>query len=59
VKHNTNVALLNKLIAESDVIGEMNHIGRDTKYSNPMIKWKNGIKKIVGLPMATALGLNI
>jgi hypothetical protein len=26
---------------------------------NPMIKWKNGIKKIVGLPMATMPGLDI
>ena len=27
--------------------------------SNPMIKWKNGIKKIVGLPLATTPGLDI
>jgi hypothetical protein len=27
--------------------------------NNPMIKWKNGIKKIVGLPMATVPGLDI
>jgi hypothetical protein len=26
---------------------------------NPMIKWKNGVKKIVGLPMATVPGLDI
>jgi hypothetical protein len=26
---------------------------------DPMIKWKNGIKKVVGLPMATAPGLDI
>ena len=28
-------------------------------HSNPKIKWKNGIKKIVGLPMATVAGLDI
>ena len=32
----------------------------DERYeNNPMIKWKNGIKKIVGLPMATVPGLDI
>jgi hypothetical protein len=30
------------------------------RYKNsPMIRWKNGIKKIVGLPMATVPGLDI
>jgi hypothetical protein len=75
-------------ITDSFWIGEMNHIGRFSKYAdsqmqnelnriragqtssaiqaiygrykdNPMIKWKNGIKKIVGLPMATVPGLDI
>ena len=75
-------------ITDSFWIGEMNHIGRFSKYvgtqfqrelnrirtgqtptalqdiynrykDNPMIKWKNGIKKIVGLPMATVPGLDI
>ena len=59
MKNNTNVVLSNKLIAEPDVIGEMNHIGRFTKYANPMIKWENGIKKMLGLPMATVPGLDI
>jgi len=69
-------------------IGEMNHIGRFSKFAtvpiqnelnrikagqihsvirniynryqgNQMIKWKNGIKKIVGLPIATVPGLDI
>ena len=75
-------------ITDSFWIGEMNHIGRFSKYadtqirdelnrikagqtpsalrkiynryqSNPKIKWKNGIKKILGLPMATVPGLDI
>jgi DNA repair photolyase len=75
-------------ITDSFWIGEMNHIGRFSKYagslfqrelnriragqtptalrniynrfrSNPKIKWKNGIKKIVGLQMATVPGLDI
>jgi hypothetical protein len=75
-------------ITDSLWIGEMNHIGRFSKYAgtriqkelnriragqtpraiqkiydrykdNPMIKWKNGIKKIVGLSMATEPGLDI
>ena len=75
-------------ITDSFWIGEMNHIGRFSKYSdkqiqdevsriragqtpsairgiynrykhNPMIKWKNGVKKIVGLPIATVPGLDI
>ena len=69
-------------------VGEMNHIGRFSKFAaipiknelnriragqtpsaiqdiynryqcNPTIKSKNGIKKIVGLPMATIPGLDI
>ena len=59
MKNNTDVVLSNKLIAESNVIGEMNHIGQFTKYATTKIKWKNGIKKIVGLPMATVPGLDI
>jgi hypothetical protein len=75
-------------ITDSFWIGEMNHIGRFSKYAdtqirdeanriragqtptalrdiynrykdNPMIKWKNGIKKILGLPIATMPGLDI
>ena len=75
-------------ITDSFWIGEMNHIGRFSKYPgtqfqralnriragqtpsairgiynrykhNPMIKWKNGVKKIVGLPIATVPGLDI
>ena len=75
-------------ITDSFWIGEMNHIGRFSKYAgtriqkelnriragqtpraiqkiyaryedNPMIKWKNGIKKILGLPMATVAGLDV
>jgi hypothetical protein len=75
-------------ITDSFWIGEMNHIGRFSKFAatpienelnriragqtpsalldiynrykdNPMIKWKNGVKKIVGLPMATMPGLDI
>jgi len=75
-------------ITDSLWIGEMNHIGRFSKYagtriqnelnriragqtpnalrdiynryhSNPKIKWKNGIKKMLGLPMATVPGLDI
>jgi hypothetical protein len=75
-------------ITDSLWIGEMNHIGRFSKYAdtqirdevnriiagqtpsalqgiydrykdNPIIKWKNGIKKIVGLPMATVPGLDV
>ena len=75
-------------ITDSFWIGEMNHIGRFSKYGetqvqdalndikagqtdsiirdiynryqgNPMIKWKNGIKKMLGLPLATTPGLDI
>jgi hypothetical protein len=59
VKNNTNVVLPNKLIAESNVICEINHIGGFTKYATTMIKWKNGIKKIVGLPILIVPGLDI
>ena len=82
------VSELMPYITDSFWIGEMNHIGRFSKYadtqiqdelnrikagqtpaalrniynryhSNPKIKWKNGIKKILGLPMATVPGLDI
>jgi hypothetical protein len=82
------VSDLMPFITDSFWIGEMNHIGRFSKYAdvqihkelnrikagqtpsairgiynrykhNPMIKWKNGIKKIVGLPIATVPGLDI
>ena len=75
-------------ITDSFWIGEMNHIGRFSKYAgtliqdefnqiragqtpsaikniynrykaDPMIKWKTGIKKIVGLPIPTVAGLDI
>ena len=31
----------------------------DRYKDNPMVKWKNGIKKMLGLPMATVSGLDI
>jgi hypothetical protein len=82
------IADLMPFITDSFWIGEMNHVGRFSKYAgpqirdevnritagqteaalqeiydrykdHPMIKWKNGIKKTLRLPMATVPGLDI